>query len=109
MTVTFQMVLPVLLVALSQLLISFPSSLCEEQRQEAELRDLYLMGLLPVGGTAWPVGRNLLVAMEMALDVVNNRTDVLAGYRLHLVVADTAVSKLVRLLSDTVQLRCNYS
>ena len=56
-----------------------------------EVKDLYLLGLLPLGGRTWPVGDALKVAIDMALEAVNNRTDILDGYRLHLVVGDTQV------------------
>ena len=98
------MVSPVLLVALVHLFATFNSSLCQDPGQEAGLRDIYLMGLLPMGGTVWPTGKNLMVAMEMALDMVNNRTDILAGYRLNVVVADSAVGKLWMTFSGFYQI-----
>ena len=56
------------------------------------VEDLYLLGLFPVGGDAWPAGEALLLAVNIALEQVNNRTDILPGYRLNLIPSDTMVS-----------------
>ena len=63
-------------------------------------RDLYLAGLLPMTGV-WPGGRAMLTSAEMALVRVNERPDVLPGYRLNLVYGNTKVRSLSasRLLS----------
>ena len=58
-----------------------------------EAKDVYIMGLLPMGGTAWPAGEALLLAANMALEHINNSTDVLNGYNLRLIVEDTKVSE----------------
>nr|KAG5702808.1 hypothetical protein BaRGS_001890 [Batillaria attramentaria] len=52
------------------------------------VHDLYLMGLYPWSGP-WHGGESLLASSTLAVDVVNNRTDVLPGYRLHIVHDDT--------------------
>ncbi|XP_064627893.1 gamma-aminobutyric acid type B receptor subunit 1-like [Lineus longissimus] len=48
----------------------------------APKKDLYLMGLLPFGGS-WPGGELVLAAYNMALEEVN-RKDILPGYQLKL-------------------------
>ena len=50
------------------------------------------MGLLPFGGTNWPGGDALMVAAEMALEQINNRTDILAEYKLNIIKEDDQVS-----------------
>ena len=57
-----------------------------------EPKDVFIMGLLPMGGTGWPAGGALLLAANMALEHINNRTDVLNGYNLKLIVGDSQVS-----------------
>ena len=54
-------------------------------------KDVYLMGLIPFGGDVWPAGEAIMAAINMALEQINNRTDVLSGYRLNLIVDDTQV------------------
>ena len=58
------------------------------------ITDLYLMGLLPMSGETWPNGGVCLPPMEMAIRHVNEREDLLPGYRLNLVWKDTAVNML---------------
>ena len=58
----------------------------------AEDRELHLIGLFPVEGPAF--GQATLVAANLALDHINNRTDILPGYTLRLHPNDTAVSYL---------------
>ena len=57
-------------------------------------RDLHLLGLMPFGGSRWQAGRAMMLAINMALEQINNRTDVLDGYRLHLIWKDTRVSQI---------------
>jgi gamma-aminobutyric acid type B receptor len=52
---------------------------------------LHLLGLIPNGVTAWPAGPTILLSMEIALEQINNRQDVLEGYKLELVWGDTEV------------------
>lgn len=56
-----------------------------------EREDLYLMGLFPFGGTAWPGGNATEAAANIALDEINNRTDVLPGYTLKVIAGDSRV------------------
>jgi len=43
------------------------------------------------GPSAFSAGKSLLSASELAIDLVNSRTDVLPGYRLQLIWNDTQV------------------
>ncbi|XP_014679855.1 PREDICTED: gamma-aminobutyric acid type B receptor subunit 1-like [Priapulus caudatus] len=43
--------------------------------------DLHIAGLFPMEG-AWPGGQTLVPATELALSMINNRSDILPGYRL---------------------------
>ncbi|KAL5007635.1 hypothetical protein ScPMuIL_016441 [Solemya velum] len=47
------------------------------------------MGLLPMKGTYWPGGGACLPALEMAIDDVNSRADILNGYDLNLTWMDS--------------------
>ena len=70
------------LVIASIVLKSPPEVLCE--------KDLYLIGLLPFEG-AWNGGEAVLAAIELALDQVNGRPDVLPGYRINFLWNNTKV------------------
>ena len=74
-------------VLLVMCLLTYHAGNCEDGT-----KDLYLMGLIPFGGNTWPAGEALQLAMDMALEQVNNRTDLLWGYRLNLMVEDTRVN-----------------
>ncbi|CAH1790060.1 unnamed protein product [Owenia fusiformis] len=50
--------------------------------------DLYLLGLFPMEG-AWYGGRSLLASVQMGLDHINGRSDILPGYRLNIMWNDT--------------------
>ena len=57
------------------------------------VKTLYIGGLFPMtSSTVASAGKALLPASELAIDMVNNRSDVLPGYRLQLVWNDTKVS-----------------
>ena len=58
----------------------------------SDKKDLYLMGLLPMTGDTWPGGGACLPPMEMAIRQINEREDILPGYRLNLIWKDTAVN-----------------
>ena len=62
---------------------------------EEELKDLHLMGLFNIVGTTFISGDATLMAANMALEHINNRSDVLGGYRLVLHVNDTHVSTFI--------------
>ena len=55
------------------------------------LKDLYIMGLYPMEGS-WAGGHALLPATQLGLQHVNDRSDILPGYRLNLIWSDTKVS-----------------
>ena len=69
------------------------------------MKDLYLMGLIPMTGDTWPGGGVCLPPMEMAIRHVNEREDILPGYRLNLIWKDTAVN----MLPDHTSLRISSS
>ena len=53
---------------------------------------LHVGGLFPISGSsAFSAGKSFVSASELAIDLVNSRTDVLPGYRLHLIWNDTQV------------------
>lgn len=47
---------------------------------KAEKRDLRLLGLLPMTGNGWSGGGSCLPAVEMALEDINAREDILKDY-----------------------------
>ena len=57
------------------------------------LKDLYLMGFTSVTGPVWPGGGAVIPAFEMAVRDINERSDILDGYRLNLILRDTMVSR----------------
>ena len=56
------------------------------------LKDLNVITILPMTNPIWPHGDTVLMCLNMALDVINNRTDILTGYKLNLIVDDDKVS-----------------
>lgn len=61
-------------------------------------KKLYIGALFPMSG-GWPGGQACLPAAQMALDLVNKRTDILPDYELELIHYDSMVSNW-----DTTQL-----
>ena len=59
--------------------------------QSTKPKDLHMMAILPFSGERWPAGEAQFLAMNMALEQINQRADVLDGYRLHLVPGDDRV------------------
>lgn len=51
------------------------------------------------GSSVAPAGKIFLPVSELAIDMVNNRTDLLNGYQLQLIWNDTQVSKIIFFLS----------
>lgn len=43
-------------------------------------KELRILGLQPMTGEAWPGGWSCLVPVQMAVESINNRTDLLDGY-----------------------------
>ncbi|KAH3775305.1 hypothetical protein DPMN_176706 [Dreissena polymorpha] len=58
---------------------------------EGEPRELRLLGMLPMTGTAWPGGSACLVPVQMALADVNAYPNLLHGYNLTYEYIDTMV------------------
>lgn len=59
--------------------------------RQSNSRDIYLLGLIPMGGDVWPAGQTVLLGINMALEEVNSRVDILDGYSLKLLWGDTKV------------------
>lgn len=55
------------------------------------VKEIHLMGLIPMTGDMWPGGGACLPATEMALRHVNAREDILSDYKLNLIWRDTQV------------------
>lgn len=68
-------------------------------------KKLYIGALFPMSG-GWPGGQACLPAAQMALDLVNNRTDILPDYELELIYYDSMVSdpEFFTSLTDTLSL-----
>lgn len=59
--------------------------------QSRDVADLTITVFVPLTAEDYD-GRPLLPAVDVTLDLVNNRSDMLPGYRLNYVAADSAVS-----------------
>lgn len=57
------------------------------------IKDLWILGLFPFNGS-WAGGLGQLPAVQMGIDDVNNDSTILPGYRLHLTVNNTGVSRV---------------
>ena len=72
------------------------------QREATEVSTLYLLTLLPypdlVGNLqpSWDVGPDIVPAIELAVELINNRTDILPHYRLELIHGDSGCQILSR-------------
>ncbi|KAL7829316.1 hypothetical protein AOLI_G00302010 [Acnodon oligacanthus] len=55
-------------------------------------KKLYIGALFPMSG-GWPGGQACLPSAQMALDLVNKRTDILPDYELELIYHDSKVSE----------------
>lgn len=60
-------------------------------RPSAGKKKLYIGALFPMSG-GWPGGQACLPSAQMALDLVNNRSDILPDYELELIHYDSMVS-----------------
>ena len=58
--------------------------------QSHDKKDIYIGGLFPIKSIGWDAG-GILPAVEMALDDINNRSDILQSYKLNLLWKDTQV------------------
>ena len=57
----------------------------------SKLKTLYIGGIFPMTG-GWAGGKGCRPAVDMALEDVNNRTDILPGFKLEMVANDSRVS-----------------
>uniref|UniRef100_A0A3Q4N462 Gamma-aminobutyric acid (GABA) B receptor, 1b n=1 Tax=Neolamprologus brichardi TaxID=32507 RepID=A0A3Q4N462_NEOBR len=60
----------------------------QQPRGSSSKKKLYIGALFPMSG-GWPGGQACLPAAQMALDLVNNRTDILPDYELELIHYDS--------------------
>ncbi|KAF4086315.1 hypothetical protein AMELA_G00104450 [Ameiurus melas] len=65
-----------------------PKPLCIYDRNYTGKKKLYIGALFPMSG-GWPGGQACLPAAQMALELVNNRTDILPDYELELIYYDS--------------------
>ncbi|KTG46164.1 hypothetical protein cypCar_00038737, partial [Cyprinus carpio] len=65
-----------------------PKPLCVYDSNYTGKKKLYIGALFPMSG-GWPGGQACLPAAQMALDLVNNRTDILPDYELELIHYDS--------------------
>lgn len=78
---------PVLRSSLAVTIAVFLSCCCPASGK----KKLYIGALFPMSG-GWPGGQACLPAAQMALDLVNNRTDILPDYEMELIHYDSRVS-----------------
>uniref|UniRef100_A0A9J8D5V8 Gamma-aminobutyric acid (GABA) B receptor, 1b n=1 Tax=Cyprinus carpio carpio TaxID=630221 RepID=A0A9J8D5V8_CYPCA len=65
-----------------------PKPVCHYDRHYTGKKKLYIGALFPMSG-GWPGGQACLPAAQMALDLVNKRTDILPDYELELIYYDS--------------------
>ncbi|XP_042168080.1 gamma-aminobutyric acid type B receptor subunit 1-like isoform X2 [Oncorhynchus tshawytscha] len=65
-----------------------PKPVCLYDRNYKGKKKLYIGALFPMSG-GWPGGQACLPSAQMALDLVNNRTDILPDYELELIYYDS--------------------
>ena len=82
-----------LLQLLSLLLLQLLLVLEETSGTSDEKVPLYLGGYLPMAGPSWNGGLGILPGIEVALDYVNNHTDLLPDHELRFIWNDTQVSQ----------------
>ena len=61
------------------------------------LKDLHLIGLMPITGDIYPVGVAMAPMVPLAMADIGTRTNLLPGYRLIIHMADTQVHMLLLL------------
>lgn len=67
---------------------------CQSTTGTNSTRDITIAALFPITGW-WPGGDALRIATEMAIEDVNERPDILAGYTLRMEWNDTEVNYLI--------------
>ena len=86
--------------------VSLPKTTTSEKTQ---LKRLYLLTILPYPDPtatiqpAWDKGPCLLPAAELAVDLINNRTDILEGYQLELIHDDGGCNVVVKTVTSFVR------
>ena len=86
--------------------VIFPKTTTAE---ETQLTKLYLLTILPYPDPtatippAWDAGPNLLPAAELAVELINNRTDILEGYQLELIHDDGGCNVVVKTVTSFVR------
>ncbi|KAG5843170.1 hypothetical protein ANANG_G00185650 [Anguilla anguilla] len=78
-----------------------PKPVCHYDRNYPGKKKLYIGALFPMSG-GWPGGQACRPSAQMALDLVNNRTDILPDYELELIYYDSKCDpgEATRLLYD---------
>ena len=71
--------------------LNFAFRLCVTAPSDS-VDDLHILGLFPMSGNKLPSGQSNLHAAKLAVQHINDRPDILPGYRLVLDVHDSAVS-----------------
>lgn len=74
------------------LLVLVLGSICLLVHGYNETKTLYFMTFLPMSGGGWTGGYICLPAMNLAIEHVNARADILPGYKLNMIWVDTMVS-----------------
>lgn len=87
----------------------FFSLLLLRARPCAGKKKLYIGALFPMSG-GWPGGQACMPSAQMALDLVNNRSDILPDYELELIHYDSMVSPalLLGLTCTLCVFRCMF-
>ena len=67
----------------------------EDFDSDSGLTKLYIGGIFPNSGGTWDGGKGCLPAAQMALEDVNNRTDILPGYELKMIWNDSQVCQIM--------------
>ncbi|XP_061811989.1 gamma-aminobutyric acid type B receptor subunit 1 isoform X2 [Nerophis lumbriciformis] len=65
-----------------------PKPICLYDKNDTGKKKLYIGALFPMSG-GWPGGQACMPSAQMALDVVNNRSDILPDYELELIHYDS--------------------
>ena len=89
--------------------VSLPKTTTSDLQSEIQLKRLYLLTILPYPDPnatiqpAWDKGPDVLPAAELAVDLINNRTDILEGYQLELIHDDGGCNSVVKTVTSFVR------
>ena len=68
-------------------------------------KPLYIGGIFPMSGKrGWQGGQGCRPAVDMALDDVNDKQDILPGYHLHMVANDSKVSSVMTRVFEDIRM-----